>query len=228
MINFFNIHDIIHQRTYVDKPQQDDIVERKHQHILNTAHALKSQSSLPLSSTGLIWYLQLLTLSIKHHPHIFKILPLTNLYITIHPHTLIFAPLVASVLQLPSNLIARNLIQKSKSVHSLVIILVSRVKNFLISFLTVFLSLDVLFHVHIFPHKMPLSPSASPTPPLYTNPLWFTIPYLSSIPFPTSPSIPKPSNPSSPPTSSPATSPPTPLCRSTQIRKPSVHLKDYK
>lgn len=54
MINFFNIHDIIHQRTYVDNPQQDGIVERKHQHILNTARALKFQSSLPFSSIGLI------------------------------------------------------------------------------------------------------------------------------------------------------------------------------
>jgi hypothetical protein len=46
---FFSSHGTIHQLTYVETPQQNAIVEHKHQHLLNFARALRFQYQVPLS-----------------------------------------------------------------------------------------------------------------------------------------------------------------------------------
>ena len=50
--DFFHSNGILHQLTCVDIPQQNAIVERKHQHLLNVARALRFQSQLPLCFGG--------------------------------------------------------------------------------------------------------------------------------------------------------------------------------
>jgi len=49
---FFAANGIVHQRSCVDRPQQNGIIERKHRHILEIARALRFQAALPIHFWG--------------------------------------------------------------------------------------------------------------------------------------------------------------------------------
>jgi len=68
--NLCNHYGIAHQRSYVENPQQNAIVERKHQHILNVARSLMFQSNLPKA----YW-----TYAISHVIHLINRLPTPTL-----------------------------------------------------------------------------------------------------------------------------------------------------
>lgn len=80
MIDFYLSKAINHQRSCVETPQQNEVVKRKHQHILNVARSSSFQSHLPIT----IW-----NFSIQHVVHIINWID-TSLFKLKTPYELLY------------------------------------------------------------------------------------------------------------------------------------------
>ena len=80
MTNFFVNKGIVHQTSCVNTPQQNGIVERKHDHLLNVARALMIQSHLP----KIYW-----SYSVIHVTYIINMLPTPVLNYS-SPHEMLY------------------------------------------------------------------------------------------------------------------------------------------
>nr|KYP40999.1 Retrovirus-related Pol polyprotein from transposon TNT 1-94 [Cajanus cajan] len=217
---------IIHQLSCVETPQQNGVVERKHQHILNIARSLLLQSHLPLS----YW-----CFAVKHAVMIINILPSyklhnlspSNIFYNKEPdisHLRVFGSLCFA-----STLTAHRTKFAPRAKRCLLLGHKDGVKGYLLMDLNtkeIFISRNVVFYETIFPYSPSCIPPASnndlcsPCLPCTTNHADLN-PEASSQHPAQQQHIPVPSNTAENPQTN------LPFRVSTRQRHPPNYLRDY-
>ncbi|GAU20316.1 hypothetical protein TSUD_337970 [Trifolium subterraneum] len=243
--DFYAENDIIHQTSCVATPQQNGIVERKHQHILAVTRALLFQSHLPKT----FW-----AHAVSHAIHIINRIPTTFLTHK-SPFQILHNTLPdINFLKVFGSLCFATTLQThrhkldSRSRKCIHLGFKTGVKGYLLFDLKskeLFLSRDVVFYEHIFPYQTS-SPSSStnstnlsPHPPPLLDDV-FTYDSVNTNPPPSSNHLPSTDNvpPStttsslphtrhSSPVPSPPPPPPPPIRKSTRQTHPPTYLQDY-
>lgn len=119
MPGYFSEQGIVHHTSCVYKPQQNDVVERKHQYILDVARTLKFQSGLPDKFWG--DYVVYVMYIINHTPSpVLQELLFMKFYFTNNQIIIICDTLVACVLWIVQLLQGISFMQELLNVLSLV------------------------------------------------------------------------------------------------------------
>jgi hypothetical protein len=162
--DFYDETGILHQTSCVGTPQQNGIVERKHQHILGVTRALLFQSNLPKS----FW-----SRAVSHDIHIINRLPTPFLqnkspYQLLHQTLPDFSTLrVFGSLCFATTLKAHRLKLDSRSRKCIYLGSKTDVKGHILFDLhnkELFLSRDVIFFEHLFPYNNVSSDTTTHTP----------------------------------------------------------------
>lgn len=259
---FFNQHcsslfvskGIIHQSSCVHTPQQNDLVERKHRHLLEVARALKFQAQIPLK----YWGDCILTATYLINRLPTQVLSAKSPFECFHGHS----PSLDHIRTMGCLCYATtpNYSDKfsSKSIHAVFMGYSHTQKGYKLLNLetgTFLVNRDVIFKEHIFPFKYPKSlflnhlstllsdnsdvPSllttSSPIPSDFHSPTSVALSLPSNVTHPASlsPDSPITSHMQSPDQSTTSASPsppalaPLPQRKSTRSSKPSIWLTDY-